>query len=338
MLECCNNCGGRIEFEPRIKGNRCQSCGSVFPIEYDYSFNKNPFTKNLTPQSGKLLDVKHTYKCSSCGASMVLGKFSMQSKCPYCGMTEIVQSKFDDIPEINSIVPFAFSKDEIFKHLKTKVNKSFFVNKKIFRSLALSDFNGIYINAFIFDVDTKSIYTGTFNKSVKNKQDEIELKRVFVAGEFDKSYKNITIEANSKLTQHEMVEILPYDYSKAVAFKEDFLCGYILEYQDRMLEECFQSAENYIKRNIRDSLLEKHKCDSIEMLNISTHYPYKRYNYCLLPVYFVNVKDKKTTHRILINGQNGKISRLPKNGWKIFWLIFLISTGLLAAILPFIFM
>ena len=97
---------------------------------------------------------------------------------------------------------------------------------------------------------------------------------------------------------------MPYNYNEVVDFKEDFMNGYLLEYENKMFEDCFKTAENIIKKDIERSLLRKHNCDRIVKLSLSTNYLEKKYNYCLLPVYLVSniYKDKKYINTILFFG------------------------------------
>ena len=56
MINKCENCGGRIIFSPKNKGNVCEKCGSVFSIEYVQSFDKNPFESAVPMENDKLVD------------------------------------------------------------------------------------------------------------------------------------------------------------------------------------------------------------------------------------------------------------------------------------------
>jgi len=116
--------------------------------------------------------------------------------------------------------------------------------------------------------------------------------------------------------------IEPFDYSSAVVFQEDFMNGYMLEYQDRAFNDCFKNAEEIMNNDIKKCLLKKHGCDKIESLNLSVSYPDRKYNYCLLPVYFVTTEDKKKNkHKVVMNGQTGKVGKLPLNPWKVFLMV-----------------
>ena len=336
MIKNCKNCGGNISFEPKKKANVCENCGSSFPIEYNYNFNKKPFSENVALKSDPFAKSIKSLKCESCGANMLLNKFETQKECPYCGNTSITESRKNKLMYIDSIIPFSFSKVEALKKLKTHINTKFYVKKAVFTKATEKDIQGMYINTFVFDLLTDTSYSGvlSYTETYKDKDGKTTSKTSYktVNGNLEKLYNNITIEANSHIEQQDLLSIMPYEFDSAVDFKEDFMHGYLLEYEDKMFEECFKTAERIVKKYIEKDILNKYHCDNIVRLSANTTYLDNTYNYCLLPIYRVSAiyKDKKYT--ALINGQSGKIGKMPINVWRVLLTIFL-SCGLVVGII-----
>lgn len=332
----CKNCGSRIFFIPNEKGNKCASCGSIFPIEYKYNFNKKPFSENVDLKVDNFAKNTKSLKCSSCGATMVLNKLQTQSNCPYCGNTSIVEGRKNKLMYIDSIIPFAFSKEDALKKFKTTLLSKFYVKKSVFNGVTEKNISGIYVNAFVFDMSVNATYSGVFSytKTTKDKDGNTKYETVHKAvhGTYHKNFYNITVEANSNINQGDLHSIIPYNYNSAVDFKEDFTNGYILEYQDKMFNDCVTTAENIIESQIKSDLLRENGCDRIVRLSLNKTYLDRNYNYCLLPVYIVSnvYKDKKYT--ALVNGQNGKIGKLPTSAWRVLLTIFLVF-GFIAGII-----
>lgn len=344
MINKCENCGGKIKFSPKNKGNLCEKCGSVFPVEYNPMFNKKLFEQAIPLENDKLSDNLTNYNCKSCGASVLVNKGQLQAQCAYCGDNSLVQSKKTSLMFIDSLIPFSFDKQDALEAFKSNVSKRVFANKTIFKDITTEDISGTYVNAFVFDISTESVYSGVFSytRTVKTSDGKTKTERIrkHVSGNFSKLYNNLTIEANSHLDQNDLISIEPFEYGSAVEFKEDFMNGYMLEYQDRAFDDCFKNAENIMTNDIKKALLRKHGCDRIESINLSTTYTDKKYNYCLLPVYFVTTIDKKKDkkYRAVMNGQTGKVGKLPLNGWKIFGLVFGICVFLVAIVLATVFL
>ena len=99
-----------------------------------------------------------------------------------------------------------------------------------------------------------------------------------------------------------------------------------------MFNDCVKVAEKIIRNELERELLKQYNCDKIESLSMNTNYIDRKYNYCLLPVYFVNTVHKDKKYQVLMNGQTAKIGKLPKDIWRIF-LTVLLACGIVTAII-----
>ncbi len=336
MIKKCKNCGGKLYFSPKDKGAKCVSCSSVFPIKYEYNFNKKPFSENVELEVNSLAGSLKSIKCASCGANIMLNKQQIQAKCPYCGSTTLTETKNGKLMYIDSIIPFTISKKEAISKFKATLLKKFYANKKVFNKLKEEDVVGNYINAFVFDLNIAASYGGvlSYTHQYKDKDGNTQTVTKFknVSGVHNKFIKNLTIESDSYLTQGDMVQILPFDYASAVTFEDDFLHGNVMEYKDSSFNDCFNKAEQIAKKIIEREILQKYNCEDVVSLTISPSYISKEYNYCLLPVYFFNSVYKNKHYRVLQNGQTGKFGKFPKDGLRIFLTVLFASIIVVGAI------
>ncbi len=337
----CENCGGQVNFSPENKGNVCSSCGSVFPIKYNYQFNKKPFSAVMGEEGVELASAVKSAKCLSCGANVIFPKFQVESVCQYCGSPAVSVSSKKKLMAIDSVIPFSFGKEEALKKFKLAVSKRFYANKRIFKNVTEKDVKGVYVNAFVFDMSVSSNYHGTFtySKEYTNSKGERKFRTEYktVSGVFEKNYDNLAVEANSNLTQEELKSILPFNYAQAVDFEDDFISGYMLEYKDKMFNECVAVAENIIKTDIETSLLRQYKCDHIQELTLRTEYPIRTYNFCLLPVYFISTTNKGKQYKAVMNGQNGNVGKLPTSAGKVLLTVFFALAFIIAIVFGIMF-
>ncbi len=332
MIENCKNCGGKLVFSPKDKGNICENCRSIFPIQYNYNFKKKPFEENVELKVDNFARSLKNIKCNSCGANMMLNKFQTQATCPYCGSTTIEESSKKRLMYIDSIIPFSFGKAEALKRLKKEVAKKFYADKKIFKNVSENEIYGAYVNTFVFDFNTATRYSGvlSYTKNIKDREGNSKTitEHKNISGIFDKTYRNLTVEANSNLEQRDLLSVMPFEYGSAVDFQDDFMHGYLLEYEDKMFNDCVDYAMHFIEKDVERELLKKYQCDSVVHLSLHTDYLDKKYNYCLLPVYFISKVEKNKKYTVIMNGQTGKVGRLPKNKFRVF-LTILLSLGIL---------
>lgn len=325
----CEKCGGKLTFSPKDKANICENCGAAEPVKYNYAFAKKGFDQIQNLEIDPLAEETRTVKCKSCGANILINKYQINNKCVYCGSDTLTQTSKKTLMYIDSVVPFTFGKADAVNKFKHVVNKRFYANKKAFNGISEQNVSGLYVNTFVFDFDTTSAYKGvlSYQKTVKDSDGSTHTETVTknVSGVLDKVFKNLTIEANSNLNQRELLQIMPFEYTSAVDFQQDFINGYVIEYQDKLFNDCVASAEKVVRRELEHEILKKHGCDTVLTLNVDTHYKDRKYNYCLLPVYMFNNEYKGKRYKALMNGQSGKVGDLPTDKLRVFLTILFAS-------------
>lgn len=329
----CEFCGGKLVFSPEDKANKCIQCGSNFPIEYKANFVKKAFSENIRLDKDELASSLANLKCKNCGANVLLNKYEMQVVCPYCNSTEIIKGKNKKLMCIDSIIPFVFGEEEAIKRFKQAVMSRFFADKRILKNINKENVKGVYVNAFVFDCETKTNYSATIVEQINNKDGSTKYIRRYVSGNISLPFINVPIEANSQLSQNQFAQILPFNYQQAIEYNNDFMNGYVLEYNDKMFDECVKDVKLLINSKIKQKISNRYLPDQVENLTMKVEYTNEKYNYCLLPVYFFQIKDEKTnkTTQLLMNGQNGEVGKLPNSAMKIL-LTILISIGTIGLI------
>lgn len=346
MMNYCNNCGGSLHYDAKLKSNKCDACGAVFPVENVFYYDKKSFDDNfLEEESKQKSDIKLDLQCKNCGAKLMLKEFESITYCPYCGSPLPFENN-KKIINVDSIIPFHLTKEQAYRKLRKAINCRLLTDKKAFKNLKIEDVVGVYANTFAFDMNVLCQYSGILQYNEKDDDNNIlETKNKHVYGMIDEVYKDIVIEANHNLEQHELLSIMPFNYRSAYKFSEDFMQGYELQEQDKPFKECVAMAERFIKEDLKRIILKRHNCDESEALNMNNEYSNKKFNYCLVPIYFVNTVSKYKKNgieqekkiKVLINGQTGKVGSLPKNPLKLFLMLFGCCSLIVAIILLIIF-
>ncbi len=346
MMNYCDNCGGELHYDAKLKSNRCSSCGAVYPVENVFFYEKKYIDDNILESvPAQKVEQNLNLQCKFCGANLQLKEFESTTYCPYCGKLLPIENN-KNIIGVDSIIPFHLTKEQAYKKLKRAINFRFLTNKKIFKNLKIKDVTGLYVNTFSFDMNVLCHYSGFLQYTEKDEDNNVlETKNKHVIGMIDEVYKDIIVESNYNLEQHELFNIMPFYYRSAYKFSEDFMQGYEMQPQDKPFKECVEMAEKFIKENLKRKILKRHNSDEIQALNMENEFTNKKYNYCLVPIYFVNTvykykkngieQEKKV--KVLINGQTGKVGKLPKNPLKLLFLIFGCCALIVAIILLILF-
>ncbi len=119
----CKNCGGNLKFNPKFQSLICENCKSSYAINCDGEIKYHDLNQVKQKESEEYREYKQqnkVFKCSNCGANVVLNKLEIAKTCPYCG-TALVVSKDSSIGlKPDAIIPFAFDErdagEKIYQH------------------------------------------------------------------------------------------------------------------------------------------------------------------------------------------------------------------------------
>ena len=326
----CPACGGKVEFSPDDMGLKCEKCAKVYPIEFKPAKEKKSLSHAIAEnEEGHKLweESKRTYQCQSCGAQIVLNKFDMASKCCYCNTTSLVH--VDKLPGLkpDAVIPFKINKAKADEVFKGSIKKRMFLPNDFKKNLPNTVIGATYISSFSFNIDAFASYNGTraVTRTVHTKNGtRTTTYYVPFSGSINQNFPNIVIESCDKIQQHQINNILPYNFKDCYDYNDDFITGYSVQYYDQTVTETTKKAENVALRSLDNMIRRKH--GSVHTLSINPKYSNHKYSYVLLPLYFINFKYKDKEYLNLMNGQTGTTSgKLPKSPVKItFFTLFII--------------
>lgn len=330
----CSSCGAKIEFSPHDKALKCTSCGNLYPVEYKYDTKKHPI--GWLPDKSKLDDwskQNRSYKCTICGAQVTFNRYDIVSKCQYCSNTSM--SPLKDLPGLKpeKIIPFKIDKVQAKNEFSVRTKKRKFLPSKFKKNLPNTEMGATYLSAFVFDGFVKASYYGrqSHTRTVRDSNGKTRTETYYTSfsGNIEKQYVDVVVEANDKISQDDIVDILPYDFSESVDYNNDFIKGYNVGYYNQDVEQAEVVAKKEMLKDIERCIRSKYS--SIDSLTINPTYSNIEYVYTMLPTYFINFKYKNKQYFNVMNGQNGKLTgKVPRSGLKItlFVLMILAIIGL----------
>lgn len=318
----CKNCGGDLCFSPKEQNLKCERCDSVFEIEHSTDIQKHPLGEKRNEQEyQKFISTNNLFKCPNCGSNVLLNKFEIAKKCPYCETSLVLQDGSDAGLKPDGVIPFGFDEEEASNRFAYQIRKKFFAPSKLKKKIPASDIWGIYIPSFGFNVETINRYNGslytTSTSTVNGKT--VTTKHDFnVSGTKAKNFGNALVESSSKLTQKELNGILPFNYSKQQTYEDGFIRGYSVEQYDTTVEGCKTTYRSIVDSLIRKEILKGYSYSGVNYLNITTEYNNESYSYFLVPIYKFSYKFKDKQYTTFMNGQTGRVGDdFPKSKLKI---------------------
>lgn len=285
FVRTCPSCAGRMVFHPESGQMKCDSCGTLHPVE----------NESIQTASGQTAPADGTYggelaecACQTCGAEVCAQDAVISLGCPYCGNPLIIRSRVSSRFKPDGIIPFAFSAKEAMRLFRNYTNKLWFVPKVLKQNVRAEDFRSMYAPFFLYDFDV----SGQVGK--KGEEGMMEVNK-------------LPIDASTHFPDDLMDTISPYDYQKMTAFSSDFLRGFLGEVYSENSEEFMPRARQMVKETFESfAALQL----NLEPGHIKTEISLKtrRVYYVLMPVYLFSVQYLGKRYFFAVNGQTGKVA------------------------------
>lgn len=328
----CKSCGGVLIYSPKERKLKCAFCNSTQEIEFDPNFVKHDYTENAenTDAYNEFAQNNKVFKCSSCGADIILSKLDISKRCPYCGGACVIKNEEIKGLSPDAIIPFKYSKEESVALYIKGVKKKWFLPKKIKKAPPVDEIKGVYIPCFSFDADTTTQYHGVLEEDHTTGTGENRktvTTRQYISGTKRMKHVDIMVETSSHLNQKLFSKIKPYNTNELVKFKSEFITGYSVEYYDESLNSCKNTADSIMEDIIKSAILSGYSYDRVASYSQTTAYANQKFAYYILPTYQINFMYKQKNRTIFMNGQTGKVGGgLPRSPIKItFFVLFILA-------------
>ncbi len=321
----CPACGAKMVFDPGKQKLLCPYCGTDREIDLTGISKEIDFNMLLITPQNDWGGETHVFRCNNCGAKEVLSKHEIAKECPFCGTTNIVATEELSGLKPNGVVPFEITKKTATEIVTKWARKKFFAPSAFKKSAKPEVIKGTYSPAFTFDTDTFSSYFGRLGKyyyrtvTRNGKTERIRETRYFmISGNHKMRFDDILVQASEKISQRDLERMRPFDTNESKEYSTEFLHGYVAQSNDLSGEECWDTAKDIARAEIRRRILSKYSYDVIDYLNVNTDYENITYKYLLLPVYVGHCNWKQKLYNFFVNGKNGRVTgRTPVSPLKV---------------------
>ena len=201
----------------------------------------------------------------------------------------------------------------------------------------LGKVSGLYVPAWNMSMNLGGSYFANVTKLENMGNDETITWHYPIRSNFDKTFLNVLVSGNTRISDDVLCDLSPYDTQKLIPFSNEYLFGYSGLNTDENLHVKYKNViydkKEKITKRCRSDL--KDKFDTIESFNIAFTKNNSSFNYLYLPVWANHYTYRGKLYHCYINGQTGQATgKSPKSFWKIFSLVVGIAAGIgLAALL-----
>ncbi|MBO4638025.1 MAG: hypothetical protein J5685_12895 [Clostridiales bacterium] len=294
MAVICDNCSGKLFFNPATQKLECVSCGSSFRPEDVCDKDAELHSRYYSTR---------VYSCRHCGAEVITSDTEASTFCVYCGNPAIVFNRISREYKPDGILPFKITKEEAVKKICENFLNNPFVPSEVKKKAVPANLRGIYIPYWIVNADytEADIISGEIRR---NKRTYTEL--YSRAGKV--RFKNIPVDGSKILTDDLSCKLEPYFLEDCKVFDEDYLNGFYSNTSDLSLEELKSSSIHRCHKLFGDEVMKTVKAANLKFLEsrswIDIH---DDPLYMMLPAWFFTFIHKGKPYTVLVNGQTGKV-------------------------------
>lgn len=326
----CPNCYADLKFSPESQSFTCEYCKSSFTEaeilgyqqkymekekEYNQEQNQIPPEPDMSEEEKKAREKFNEetklYSCPSCGAEIMCDANTAAAFCYYCHNPVILKGRVDGMYKPSMVLPFAFDKNNAVEKYKEWVKKKWFIPKDLISGVQIEKLTGLYVPFWIADSKTSSRMEA-IGENVRSwtsgSYRYTETSRYRVIREAEIKYDGVPADGSQKIEDELMEAIEPFDYSKARPFNMAYLSGFYADKYDVDKEQVLPRIQQRMYTN------------NSSILNSTTHYnrltnrkqfdriDSLKWNYMMLPVWFMTFNYKGKLWEYAVNGQTGKVS------------------------------
>lgn len=333
----CPNCSASIKFDIKKQLWHCEYCESDFKLE-DLNKRKTNASSDENNKIRESIEVDE-YTCKNCGAKVMADENTASTFCVYCGNSTILKNKLTGVYAPDYIIPFKNTKDEIINNFKN-LQKGRPLMPKLFNNPKnIEKITGLYVPFWLFDINingqaefrgekVSSWQSGDYRYT---KTDTYNLIR-----SADIDFIKIPTDGSSRFDNDLMESLEPFEYDKLEKYNHAYLSGFLAEKYDVDDKDAQTIA---LERSKNSTISEmRSSCVSYSGVSLKTdnlNNSIKSTNYCLLPIWMLNIKFNNKMYTFAMNGQTGKmVGNIPIHKGKavLMWVLVFIITFIVLTI------
>lgn len=361
----CPKCGATdISLNSKTGKLRCNFCRHQFEPE-----KLETMEKDISKLEGEILgsgatdiiaDVKDilTFKCSSCGAEVVIDTSSQASaRCHWCRNTLSVNQQIPNGAIPDTVLPFKVSKADAKKEIETFVGKrKFYAHPEFRKEFTTDNIMGVYLPYMIVDANTHISLTGQGEHEVNRYTEKIGDRTITyydadlydVERDFDLTIEGLTIESSkdkldtnsSNRTNNIINSIMPFDTENCVKWDANYIKGYTSEKRDTNVDDLkgiVEAQSKDIARFAANETLEDYD-RGVRWDNENLKLKGQQWKAAYLPIWLYSYqeekKDKKLLHYVAVNARTKKtMGSIPIHMPKLLLVSFFVELAGLIAML-----
>ena len=333
----CSACGGFMHYSPDEENLKCVYCGSIVDLdktaaritENDFLYWKDRANESAGDDMVEMPEIK----CRQCGATTSLPANVSGAKCAFCStpliMNEATVKRFW---QPNYLLPFKVSSRTGGKNFAQWIGGKWFAPSALKKNAVSFDtFKGVYLPFWTYDSNTFTEYKGQrgIDRRVRYKDAKGDTRERIVtdwypaAGQVKVAFDDVLVPASKTLPQSIAGRLTNWDLANCVAYRKEFLAGFVTEIYQRDFRESLDDAKTLMQPVIEHTIYRDIGGDRQRISSSQTRYDNLMFKHLLLPVWISAFRYNNQLYQFVVNGRTGQITgNYPKSTGKIVAVVF----------------
>ena len=320
----CDACGGVMRYSPARQNLKCIYCGfekelDKTPIKveaFSYDEHKGQAAADKAAETKGTFEIKEI-RCQQCGAVTTLPENVSSMKCPFCGTSLVLgDHHVKRTWKPGAMLPFKVEEKKGKIAYKNWLSGKWFAPSKLTKNVAdPAAFKGVYMPYWAYDAHTHTSYMGArgtdYTRTVRrNGKDErvTETEWRNVSGAVSENFENLLVAATNTLPGSISNVLTNWDLENSVAYREEFVSGFITELYKKDFEECMPKAQEKMRRIIEDSIRQDIGGDHQRINSQQTDYEDVMFKLFLLPLWISSFTYNGKAYQFVVNGRTGQVT------------------------------
>lgn len=320
----CPSCGGTVSFDPKEEKLHCPFCGQTQAIE---DLNKPLVQEELDLEAfldrfdDAPTEELHLVHCPACGGETSFGANIESGACDFCGTALVVSGETQKALKPQYVLPFKIASSDAENYFKNWLKKRWFAPNTLSRLARVEEaLKGIYYPYWTYDAQTNTWYQGlrgdNYTVQVQSKDSEgntvtrteTRIRWSPRIGDVERFFDDLLVPGSASLPEKLSSQLQDWNLEDLVDYNPAVLSGFKSESYSVNLREGFEKAKKKMDAQIQQDIRKDIGGDHQKITQFKVQYSELSFKYIQLPLWTLLYKFGKKYYRVIINGQNGKMS------------------------------
>ncbi|MEM8860949.1 MAG: hypothetical protein AAGD96_21715 [Chloroflexota bacterium] len=258
--------------------------------------------------------------CQSCGTRESVPADMLTHNCAFCGSSRVVQAeKVNDVLRPSALIPVEVDQEQLEEILNDWFSNSWLLPERLKNIVANVEPDRVFLPFWTFDARSSASWRAEVGHTVttgsgKNRRTKTVWR--WESGSVNLTFDDHQISGSKRISENLKAELGTYNMHGLVNYDPDYLAGSIAQAYDIELEHAWRLGRKAFREITRKACRNQASSGKIRNFSMELEFHDESWRYVLLPVLMASYEFDNQTHRIVINGQTGKIFGQRPVDWR----------------------